>query len=147
MCERLVGASRPSISTWSQSILPIPGTLECPDPQPQACLTVQGLLAIVDLPSGLWWSHCRLQYLLPGLFPDQFVTHHALEFRLRKLRPLSLSFLFSVVSTTLFLLYVCTRGGGRRDKGRKGREEETEGEGGRNRGGEGGKERDFSLTD
>lgn len=109
MCERLVGASRPSISTWSQSILPIPGTLQCPDPQPQACLTVQGLLVIVDLPSGLWWSHCSLQYLLPGLFPDQFVAHHALEFRLRKLTPLFLSFLFSVVSTTLFLLYV---GGG-----------------------------------
>lgn len=145
MCERLVGASRPSISTWSQSILPIPGTLQCPDPQPQACLTVQGLLVIVDLPSGLWWSHCSLQYLLPGLFPDQFVAHHALEFRLRKLTPLFLSFLFSVVSTTLFLLYV--GGGRRRGKGRKGREEETEGEGWRNRGGEGGKKRHFSLID
>lgn len=149
MCEHLVGASRPSVSTWSQSILPLPGTLECPDPQPQACLTVQGLLAIVDLPSGLWWYHRRLQYLLLGLLPDQFVTHHALEFRLRKLRPLSVfSFLFSIVFTILFLLYVCTQareGGGRRDKGGKGKEEETEGEGGRNREGESRRERDIFL--
>lgn len=48
--------------------------LECPDPQPQACLTVQGLLAMVNLPSdsgGLFavFSICCSVSFLTSLLP------------------------------------------------------------------------------